>query len=201
MAPTTHRTTLPPPRDISTITVEAGASEALSQRSVSPTIDIAQLIAEQMATARHDMAKLVAEQVALALAAHQPGKTQSPPEQGIYERQATVISSVEPLATYETRSRDGPMRGIDAQELSDGIDPTFEAWRLQILARFRDDPGWYNSEERKLDYMLRRTRGDAQIHMIAGMKDETLPGFFEMAQEALTNLRQALVNPQALREA
>ena len=93
--------------------------------------------------------------MALALAAHQPGKTQSPPKQGTYKRQAIVISSIEPLATYKTRSWDGPIRGIDAQELSDRIDPTFKAWRLQILARFRDDPGWYNSKERKLDYMLR----------------------------------------------
>jgi len=70
-----------------------------------------------------------------------------------------------------------------------------------VLARFRDDPGWYNSEERKLDYMLRRTRGNAQIHIIAGMKDELLPGYFETAQDAMDSLRQALVNPQAKREA
>jgi hypothetical protein len=183
---------------------EAGASQTPSQRSSSPALDrddVAQLIAEQLAITRIDMAKLIAEQVALALAAHQTGNTQFPPEQGTYDRQETVISSVEPQTTRETRFRDGPMRGTDAQELSDGQDPTFEAWRLQVLARFRDDPGWYNSEERKLDYMLRRTRGDAQIHMIAGMKDESLPGFFESAQDALANLRQALVNPQALREA
>ena len=73
------------------------------------------------------------------------------------------------------------MRSTDAQELSDGQNPTFEAWRLQVLARFRNDPGWYHSEERKLDYMLHRTTGDAQVHMISGMKDELLPGFFETA--------------------
>jgi hypothetical protein len=37
--------------------------------------------------------------------------------------------------------------------------------------------------------------------MIAGIKDELLPGFFETAQDALAALRQALMNPQALREA
>jgi Zinc knuckle len=182
---------------------EPGASQSLSQRSSSPTLDrndVAQLIAEQLAISRIDTAKLIAEQVALALATLQTGNTQSAPEQGSYERQDTVISSVEPTSR-QSPFRDGPMRGTDAQELSDGTDPTFEAWRLQILARFRDDPGWYNSEERKLDYMLRRTKGDAQIHMIAGMKDESLPGFFETAQDALANLRQALVNPQATREA
>ena len=49
--------------------------------------------------------------------------------------------------------------------------------------------------------MLRRTKGNAQVHMLAGMQDERLPGFFETAQDALRALCQALVNPQALREA
>ena len=87
------------------------------------------------------------------------------------------------------------MRDTDAQEISDGQNPTFEAWRLQILARFRDDLEWYHTKERKLDYMLRHTTGNAQTHMISGMKDRLLPGFFETAQDALTALRQALVNP------
>ena len=37
--------------------------------------------------------------------------------------------------------------------------------------------------------------------MIAGIKDELLPSFFETAKDALATLQQALVNPQALREA
>ena len=155
------------------------------------------------ALTRDDITQIVAEQLALALRALKAGDSQTPPTQGNYERidRDTAISSVETLAAQRTGSRDGPIRGTDAQELSDGADPTFEAWRLQVLARFRDDPGWYNSEERKLDYMLRRTKGNAQVHMLAGMQDEQFPGFFETAQDALRALRQALVNPQALREA
>ena len=65
--------------------------------------------------------------MALALAAYQPRKTQSPPKQGIYKHQAIVISFIEPLTTYKTRSRDRLIYGIDTQELSDGIDPTFKA--------------------------------------------------------------------------
>jgi hypothetical protein len=49
--------------------------------------------------------------------------------------------------------------------------------------------------------MLRRTKGDAQIHMLAGIGDKLLPGTFETVQDALVSLRQALVNPQALRVA
>ena len=49
--------------------------------------------------------------------------------------------------------------------------------------------------------MLCRTRGDAQVYIIAGMKNELLPGFFEIAQNALATLQQALVNSQATQEA
>jgi hypothetical protein len=42
--------------------------------------------------------------------------------------------------------------------------------------------------------MLRRTQGDAQVHMIAGITDKLLPSFFELAQDALATLQQALVN-------
>ena len=52
-----------------------------------------------------------------------------------------------------------------------------------------DDPSWYNSEKRKLDYILRRTKGDAQVYILTGMKDKRLPGFFEIAQDVLTALR------------
>jgi hypothetical protein len=49
--------------------------------------------------------------------------------------------------------------------------------------------------------MLRRTKEDTQIHMLAGIGDELLPRTFETVQDALVSLQQALVNPQALRVA
>ena len=160
-----------------------------------------QLMAQQLAAVQVNLAKLVTEQVILAMNTLRTRESQTPLVQGNYVRRDqdnsrdTVISSVEILTDQGTRSQDGPIRGTDAQELNDRVDPTFEAWGLQVLARFRDDPSWYNSEERKLDYILRRTKGDAQVYILAGMKDKRLPGFFETAQDVLTALRQALVNP------
>ena len=136
---------------------------------------------QQITISGIDLAKLIVKQVGRAFAAREARNTQSPRYKRPDERQDTIISSIKPLTTQQTRYRDGPMRNTDAQELSDGQNPTFEAWRLQILARFRDDPGWYQNEERKLDYMLRHTTGNAQTHMISGMKDRLLPGFFETA--------------------
>jgi hypothetical protein len=161
-----------------------------------------------MTIAQDNIAKLIAEQIAVALAAQRSGRSQTPQNPDRHRQNSSdrrrpdsVIDTVKPLASRDTHFRDGPIRGTEAQELSDGLDRTFDAWKRQILARFRDDPGWYDSEERKLEYMLRRTKGDAQIHMLAGIGDELLPGTFETVQDALVTLRQALVNPQALRVA
>jgi hypothetical protein len=38
-----------------------------------------------------------------------------------------VINTVKPLASRDTHFRDSPIRGTKAQELSDGLDPTFDA--------------------------------------------------------------------------
>jgi hypothetical protein len=46
--------------------------------------------------------------------------------------------------------------------------------------------------------MLRRTKEDAQIHMLVSMRDKLLPRTFETVQDALVMLQQALVNLQAL---
>ena len=114
-------------------------------RSPSPAFtedDITQLVAQQLAVVQSSLAQLVAKQVALALKTLKVRESQTPSAQGNYERkhQDTAISLGETLVSQGTRSQDGPIQCTDAQELSDGIDPTFEAWRLQVLAHFRDDP-------------------------------------------------------------
>jgi hypothetical protein len=109
---------------------------------VSPNPDIAQLIAEQMAIAQDNMAKLIAEQIAVALAAQRSGRLQTPPNPDRHRQDSpdrrrldtadrrgpdSVIDTVEPLASRDTHFRDGPIRGKEAQKLSDGLDLTFDA--------------------------------------------------------------------------
>jgi hypothetical protein len=131
----------------SVITVEA--SKPSSSRAVSPNPDIAQLIAKQMTIAQNNMAKLIAEQIAVALAAQRSGRSQTPQNPDRYRQDSpgrrrldtadrrldtadrrrpdSVIDTVEPLASCDTHFWDGPIRGTEAQELSDGLDPTFDA--------------------------------------------------------------------------
>jgi hypothetical protein len=124
----------------SVITVKA--SKPSLSRAVSPNPDIAQLIVEQMTIAQDNMAKLIAEQIAVALAAQRSRRSQTPqnpdrhrqdspdrhgPDSANRRRLDSVIDTVEPLASRDTHFRDGPIRGTKAQELSDGLDPTFNA--------------------------------------------------------------------------
>ena len=88
-----------------------------------------QLMAQQLAAAQVNLTRLVTEQVTLAMSTLRTGESQTPLAQGNYVRQDrdTAISSVETLVSQGTHSWDGPIRGTDAQELGDRVDPTFEA--------------------------------------------------------------------------
>ena len=49
----------------------------------------------------------------------------------------------------------------DPQPLSDGIDPTFENWRIQVRGKLRVNHDHFLSEEAKMLYLFGRTIGDA----------------------------------------
>ena len=92
-----------------------------------------------LALTHEDVAYIVTEQITLAFQALRAKDSQTPLILGDYERtgqgqdtarQDTVISSIKPITTHQMSYRDSPMRGTDAQELSNGQDLTFEAWRL-----------------------------------------------------------------------
>ena len=103
------------PIEQSTYTTEAFTLPLLYLVSLS--LNIAQLIAEQMAITWNNIARLVAEQVTLALVSQKTRNTQTPPNlttPSAYEHQGTVITSVELLVTYETHSQDRPLCSTDA---------------------------------------------------------------------------------------
>jgi hypothetical protein len=95
-----------------------------------------------MTIAQDNIAKLIAEQIAVALAAQRSGRSQTPsnPDRHCQDssdrrrldtadrhRQDSVIDTVEPLASCDTHFQDGLIHSTEAQELSDGLDPTFDA--------------------------------------------------------------------------
>ena len=61
----------------------------------------------------------------------------------------------------------------DPQPLSDGIDPTFENWRIQVRGKLRVNHDHFLSEEAKMLYVFGRTTGDAQRHLQAKFEDDS----------------------------
>jgi hypothetical protein len=95
-----------------------------------------------MAIAQNNIAKLIAEQIAVALAAQKSRRSQTSQNPNCYRQDTanrrrpdsadrrrldSVIDTVKPLAFRDTHFRDSLIRGTKAQELSNGLDPTFNA--------------------------------------------------------------------------
>jgi hypothetical protein len=103
-----------------------------------------------MAIAQDNMAKLIVKQIAVALAAQRSRRSQTPLNPDRHRQDSSdrhrqdspdrrrldtadrrrldsVIDTVKLLASRDTHFRDGPIRGTEAQELSDGLDLTFDA--------------------------------------------------------------------------
>src|SRR5438045_7084490 len=79
------------------------------------------------------------------------------------------VHSVEQDASISTDTQDRIPRYSkkqpDPQPLSDGVDPTFESWKLQIQGKFRINANHFEDEEAKMFYLFNRTTGDAQKHL------------------------------------
>jgi hypothetical protein len=88
----------------------------------------------------------------------------------------------------------------DPVPLSDGRDPTFLSWKLQIQGKFRGNADYFQDEEDKMFYLFNRTTGDAQKHL-QPRYDEDSQTRFTSAKEMLTYLASIYVNPNAVRDA
>jgi hypothetical protein len=88
----------------------------------------------------------------------------------------------------------------DPTPLSDGVDPTFESWKLQIQGKFRVNADHFEDEEAKMLYLFNRTTGDAQEHLHPRYEDDS-PMRFATAQEMIQHLATIYVNPNRVRDA
>jgi hypothetical protein len=88
----------------------------------------------------------------------------------------------------------------DPVSLSDGKDPTFLSWKLQIQGKFRCNADHFSDEEDKMLYLFNRTTGDAQKHLEPRYDDDSQTRFVS-AKEMLDQLASIYVNPNAVRDA
>jgi Zinc knuckle len=100
------------------------------------------------------------------------------------------------LSTPEKYSKRLP----DPFPLSDGTNPTFESWRIQIKGKLRANADYFPTEEDRMFYTFNRTTGDAQKHLVPRY-DEGSPFRFVSATEMIQHLTSIFVNPNKVRDA
>ena len=137
--------------------------------------------------------KLILEQLATLAAA-----------QGAQQNTIRSIRSIERDDTSTTGSQDRPLKYSKKQPnpapLSNGVNPTFESWKLQIQGKFRVNADHFEDEEAKMLYLFNRTTGDAQKHLQPRYDNESQVRF-TTAQEMIQHLAAIYVNPNKVRDA
>jgi hypothetical protein len=94
----------------------------------------------------------------------------------------------------------GSLTTRNIQTLSDGLDPTYEAWSIQLDGKLLE-PRFLDCEERvRMHYVFSATSGAAQKHLLPRML-QTAINPFRSVNQMLTVLETAFVNPNRVREA
>lgn len=88
----------------------------------------------------------------------------------------------------------------DPQQLSDGLDPTFENWVIQVVGKLEVNSDHYPSAHAQMLYVFGRTSGDAQKHLQARYRVGAI-NRFQTAQGMIDHLASIYTNPNREREA
>ena len=107
----------------------------------------------------------------------------------------TISDSPGPSAStkYSKKRPDPPV-------FTDGADPTFESWKIQMQAKLRANADHFPSEEDKMEYLFSRTSGDAQKHLLPRF-DEDSPVRFTSIKDMVKHLASIYINPNKVRDA
>ena len=100
----------------------------------------------------------------------------------------------QPSVTY------GSLTTHNVQTLSDGLDPTYEAWSIQLEGKFLEPQFQDCKEQVRRHYLFSTTSGVAQKHLLPRML-RTANDPFRSVNQMLEVLETAFVNPNRVREA
>lgn len=105
----------------------------------------------------------------------------------------TTVSDHSETLKYSRKRPDPPT-------FTDGMDPVFESWKIQIQAKLRANADHYPTEEDKMEYIFSRTLGAAQKHLLSKFEEDS-PVRFTTVREMLQHLASIYVNPNKVRDA
>ena len=88
----------------------------------------------------------------------------------------------------------------DPTALSDGKDPTFISWRIQLRAKLRDNADHFPTKQSVMDYIFGCTSGTAQGHLET-RHDEDSPMRFTSREDMFALLATVFTNPNKVQDA
>ena len=189
MAPTTRHTAN---------SQNTGNDENQELTDVAQLQELIRTMAQERQADRQQIAQLLSQITALTAANmpnYSPGPTPNRPMDSI-ERETpstTTVSSRSNDTKYSKKRPDPPV-------FTNGIDPIFESWKIQMQAKLRANADHYPTEEDKMEYVFSRTGGDAQKHLLPKF-DEDSPVRFTSTKETFQHLAAIYVNPNKVRDA
>ena len=88
----------------------------------------------------------------------------------------------------------------DPPKLTDGVSPTYDYWRVQVLGKFEVNSDHFETEKARMYYVFNCTDGDSQKHLFPRYDpDSTDP--FQTAKEMVSYLGEIYTNPYRVRDA
>jgi hypothetical protein len=123
------------------------------------------------------------------------------------DRLATVLEAFsERLDRIETRAST-PATGSrkssklpDPPVLTDGIDPAFDTWKIQMNGRLTTNADHYADEKARMDYVFSRTGGKAQRHLKSRFGPDAVKPF-QTADSMIISIASILEDPFRVKNA
>jgi len=117
-------------------------------------------------------------------------------------RLANVLEAIAQRLTREDSLNRSPKstKIPDPPLLTDGKDPTFDSWKLQIKGKLRTNADHFLVEEDKMTYVFSRTGGDAQRHLQPRYDEESKDPFLT-AEDMIIYLSSIYEDPHKVQNA
>ena len=166
--------------------------------------DVAQLqelirtMAQERQADREQITQLLSQITALT-AANMPNYSPGPTPNRAIDSIGHEIPSTTPVSSRSNDTKYSKKRP-DPPTFTNGVDPVFESWKIQMQAKLRANVDHYPTEEDKMEYIFSRTLGDAQKHLLPKF-DEDSPIRFTSTKEMFQHLASIYVNPNKVRDA
>jgi len=135
---------------------------------------------EELAAAQAEIAQLQAQLEAW----NTPSQDRSPDPQllTVLEAIAQRLAGLQEISERPVQSK----KLADPLPLTDGIEPAFASWKLQIQDKLEVNADHFLTERSRMAYVFNRTGGNAQAHLQPKYEDTTNP--FLSATEMITFL-------------